>query len=473
MIVEVHNTHGERHLYTPSRRDRRGGLRASRWTRSSTSRRSSRPAGRYTVSVRDEASRLRITINEDHGDGARCSHTSLDLARRRADRPNGPAHARPPSVGDAQDDRDDPLARPAAVAARRAIPSSLRGAHDDASPATARAAPAARRTRSCPRLAGRIAIAAAARIKVGHLMVVLPDGDRRTFGDAGAEPARRDPHPRPAAPCKLLVGGETGGGEAYMDGLWSSPDLAGLLRWAALNREALALSTGWFRRAGAAAADDRPSVPPQHEAPEPPQHPCPLRPRQRLLPDLPRRDDDLLERGLRVARPVARRRAAQQVPAHRRGRRPGPRQARARDRHRLGRLRAVRGRRARLPRDVDHDLAGAVRPGPRAGPRGRAGATSSTSSCATTATSTGTYDAIVSIEMLEAVGAEYFATFFEACDAALVPGRPAEPPVDHVPRRRLRAPATRRELDPDVHLPGRPVPVAGRHRAVARATRGC
>ncbi len=34
----------------------------------------------------------------------------------------------------------------------------------------------------------------------------------------------------------------------------------------------------------------------------------------------------------------------------------------------------------------------------------------------------GTYDAIVSIEMLEAVGAEYFATFFEACDRALVPG---------------------------------------------------
>jgi cyclopropane-fatty-acyl-phospholipid synthase len=35
---------------------------------------------------------------------------------------------------------------------------------------------------------------------------------------------------------------------------------------------------------------------------------------------------------------------------------------------------------------------------------------------------TGTYDAIVSIEMLEAVGAEYFATFFETCDRALLPG---------------------------------------------------
>ena len=34
----------------------------------------------------------------------------------------------------------------------------------------------------------------------------------------------------------------------------------------------------------------------------------------------------------------------------------------------------------------------------------------------------GVYDAIVSIEMLEAVGAEYFATFFDRCDRALAPG---------------------------------------------------
>lgn len=35
---------------------------------------------------------------------------------------------------------------------------------------------------------------------------------------------------------------------------------------------------------------------------------------------------------------------------------------------------------------------------------------------------TGTFDAIVSIEMFEAVGAEYFATFFEKCGAVLAPG---------------------------------------------------
>ncbi len=98
------------------------------------------------------------------------------------------------------------------------------------------------------RLAWRIALGAAARVTVGHLVAVLPDGETRTFGDTGAGPrAEIHIHDREAV-VRLLVGGETGGGEAYMDGLWSSPDLAGLLRWAALNRESLALSTGWIRR---------------------------------------------------------------------------------------------------------------------------------------------------------------------------------------------------------------------------------
>ena len=97
------------------------------------------------------------------------------------------------------------------------------------------------------RVAWRIAMSAAGRVKVGRLHVVLPDGSQRTFGEATAEPvAEIHIHDRGAL-TKLLIDGETGGGEAYMDGLWSSPDLAGLLRWAALNRESLALSAGWFR----------------------------------------------------------------------------------------------------------------------------------------------------------------------------------------------------------------------------------
>ena len=82
VIVEVHNTHGERHLYT-LRAAGEGGLdfRASMAKEFYVS-----PfidlAGRYTVRVRDEASRLRITINE-HQDGELLLHTSLDLERRR------------------------------------------------------------------------------------------------------------------------------------------------------------------------------------------------------------------------------------------------------------------------------------------------------------------------------------------------------------------------------------------------------
>ena len=97
------------------------------------------------------------------------------------------------------------------------------------------------------RAAWRVGLAAAARIQVGQLSVVLPDGARRVFGDA-ASPERAEIHIHDRrALVRMLVDGETGGGEAYMDGLWSSPDLAGLLRLAARNREALGLSAGWFR----------------------------------------------------------------------------------------------------------------------------------------------------------------------------------------------------------------------------------
>ena len=250
-----------------------------------------------------------------------------------------------------------------------------------------------------------------------------------------------------------------------MDGLWSSPDLAGLLRWAALNRESLALSAGWFRRPAQAAADDRAPVPAEHEAPEPPQHLGSLRPGQRLLPDVPRRDDDLFERGLRVARSVARRRAAQQVPAHGRGRRARPWPARARDRDRLGRLRAVCRGRARLPGDVGHDLPGAVRPCPRACPGGRLGGPRRHP-----AARLPRHHRDVRRDRLDrdARGRRrrVLRDVLREVRRGARPGRPAEHPVDHVPGRRLRAPAPRGQLDPDVHLPGRPVSVAGRHRAL-------
>ena len=95
--------------------------------------------------------------------------------------------------------------------------------------------------------AERVLLGAASRIRVGELTIVLPDGRRRVFGESGSE--RRGEiviHDR-AAMVRLLVDGETGAGEAYMDGQWSSPDLAALLLLAALNRQELSLVGGWWR----------------------------------------------------------------------------------------------------------------------------------------------------------------------------------------------------------------------------------
>src|SRR4029078_13518972 len=86
VVVEGHNTHGERHLYTlrgatgPSGTSGAAGFVDSMEKAFYVS-----PfiemAGRYTVRIRDEASRLRITINEDPGDGLML-HTRVALATR-------------------------------------------------------------------------------------------------------------------------------------------------------------------------------------------------------------------------------------------------------------------------------------------------------------------------------------------------------------------------------------------------------
>jgi cyclopropane-fatty-acyl-phospholipid synthase len=95
--------------------------------------------------------------------------------------------------------------------------------------------------------AERMLLAAASRIRVGRLDVTLPDGRRRTFGDpASAERGEMVIHD-PEAYIRMLLGGETGAGEAYVDGLWSSPDLTAVIRVGALNREALELSSGLLR----------------------------------------------------------------------------------------------------------------------------------------------------------------------------------------------------------------------------------
>ena len=96
-------------------------------------------------------------------------------------------------------------------------------------------------------LAARVALSAASRIAVGQLTVTLPNGSVQIFGDSDSELRGELQIHDLEALRRLLTGGEVGGGEAYMDGLWSSPDLVGLISMAVANREALALSQGWWR----------------------------------------------------------------------------------------------------------------------------------------------------------------------------------------------------------------------------------
>ncbi len=85
VIVEVHNTHGERHLYllhpAGPPQDRPASGFAAAMEKDFYVSPFIDPRGRYRVLVRDEEQRLRITINEEQ-DGKLVLHASLDLARR-------------------------------------------------------------------------------------------------------------------------------------------------------------------------------------------------------------------------------------------------------------------------------------------------------------------------------------------------------------------------------------------------------
>ena len=271
------------------------------------------------------------------------------------------------------------------------------------------------------RAAFRVGMAAADRISHGHLTVVLPDGSVRTFGPPDAAMRAEIRIDDPEALTRILLGGETGAGEAYMDGLWSSPDLAALLRLAAREREALALARGWFRfpsqlgrtvahrlrrntRAGSRrniaahydlsndlyrlfldetltyssavfATPDQPLADAQRN-------------KYRLIAKGARlaAGDHVLEIGtgwggfaLYAAGEIGCRVTSITISQQQ--------YELARERVRTAGLEGMVDIQLRDYRDI-----------------------------------TGVYDAIVSIEMLEAVGAEYFATFFETCDRALRPG---------------------------------------------------
>ena len=75
-------------------------------------------------------------------------------------------------------------------------------------------------------------------LRGGLLEVRLPGGGMALFGD-GEQPLLLQVHDE-AVFSRILARGDIGLAEAYLDGLWESPDLTGLLTLLANNRDALA-----------------------------------------------------------------------------------------------------------------------------------------------------------------------------------------------------------------------------------------
>lgn len=84
-------------------------------------------------------------------------------------------------------------------------------------------------------LAARVLRRMIAQIEFGHIMVVLPSGDRIEHSGAQAGPSATLVLRRWRAIRRLLSHGDLGFAEAYIEGDWSSPDLAAFLELAARN----------------------------------------------------------------------------------------------------------------------------------------------------------------------------------------------------------------------------------------------
>jgi cyclopropane-fatty-acyl-phospholipid synthase len=85
------------------------------------------------------------------------------------------------------------------------------------------------------------------RIRVGNLTLEMPTGERHFFTGAQPGPAAEIRLHDRSALWKVFLGGEPGAGEAYTEGLWSTSDLGMALRVAALNRDSLGVTRGWLR----------------------------------------------------------------------------------------------------------------------------------------------------------------------------------------------------------------------------------
>ncbi len=259
------------------------------------------------------------------------------------------------------------------------------------------------------------------RLRVGRLTVELADGTRRTFAGPEDGPAAEIRVHQSRALWRILFGGEPGAGEAYMDGHWSSPDLTAVLQVAALNREAVGVTSGLMRKPMQipriiAHRARRNTVAGSRRN---------IRAHYDLGNDFYRLflDETMTYSSAVFASPdqplAEAQRNKYRIIAERAGLQPGMHVLEIGSGWGGFALYAAGELGCRVTTitisQAQHDLA-----------RQRIHA-AGLESLATVELRdyrevNGTYDAVVSIEMLEAVGAEYFEAFFEACDRALVPG---------------------------------------------------
>ena len=87
--------------------------------------------------------------------------------------------------------------------------------------------------------AARFVLKALNRLSVGCLTLRMPDGTERVFGSKGAGPQVRLDVTDPRFFRKVLLDGDIGFAEAYMDGYCDSPNLAALIALLAENEKAL------------------------------------------------------------------------------------------------------------------------------------------------------------------------------------------------------------------------------------------
>ncbi|MEP7379841.1 MAG: cyclopropane-fatty-acyl-phospholipid synthase family protein [Chloroflexota bacterium] len=107
--------------------------------------------------------------------------------------------------------------------------------------------PRARDQRLLGRAADRLIEELGRRVRIGQLTIQAPDGLRRTFEGREEGPSGEIRIHDRSAVWRIILGGEPGAGEAFMEGAWSSPDLPAALRVAALNRASIGVTRGWLR----------------------------------------------------------------------------------------------------------------------------------------------------------------------------------------------------------------------------------